>query len=56
MLARSWVFVEVENALGDKVSSACCHRSRVRLSAIALVSSCNRWVEEVGGGCVDGGS
>jgi hypothetical protein len=35
---------------GDRLSRACCHKSRIWLSVGALVSSCSKELEEVGVG------
>ena len=54
VLSCSWAFVKVVNALGERVKRACCHRSKMGLSAGELLPMCNMRLEEVGMGCAYG--
>ena len=44
--------VKIVKSSGDKFIKACCHRSRIGLSVGTLASSCSKWLEEVGVGCI----
>ncbi len=46
--------MKLAKASGDSVDKASCQRSRMELSVGELVSSCRKWLVEVGGGYICG--
>ena len=50
--ACSCALVKIVNSSGDRCVKACCHKPRIGLSVGTLVSSCSKWLEEVGVGCI----
>ena len=50
--ACSRALVKIVNSFGDRCVKACCHKPGIGLTVGTLVSSCSKWLEEVGVGCI----